>query len=452
MDIKKDVNSSSDVTDYSYLIILITVPGITVGLIILSLAIFCLRKQPIVNTSSAANLLKDPSNPSENYLNNNCTQNINLTGTNELKQSSSDWTNSSTIFASINNRALMNQSIYSTPLILNNGHNIQHNSSLNMDVNPASMSNLPNVRSLEKTRNESNWGNTVGNENAANTTAPSVNSHITENKLMMFDVKSGFLDTSNTDMEPSWVEVTNKANQTPSHWVYNDMTTQDVMESINTDPALEGMGTIFENPFLCSPFHGMASVGNSSSYLVDYSLPKDTSHPGIISSVQSSPLILKRGSKESPMNSIYHQYSNRSLTQPKPPSYHSHLSTVSPLRCRSPTALKQKSFNNFGRFSNVPPPTSAPPPAPQTSSIIGSTKAKELKGNMSPSSTSASARKNVLANINHQRYLSPYSPEFTAVVKTQMNGKQSESMNELYSRPPSEHFYFKINDGKTEFI
>merc|ERR1719273_162659 len=147
------------------------------------------------------------------------------------------------------------------------------------------------------------------------------------------------------------------------------------------------------------------------------------------------------------MNSIYHQYSNRSLTQPKPPSYHSHLSTVSPLRCRSPTALKQKSFNNFGRFSNVPPPTSAPPPAPQTNSIIGSTKAKELKSNMSPSSTSASNRKNILANINHQRYLSPYSPKFTAVVKTQMNGKQSESMNELYSRPPSEHFYFKINDG-----
>ena len=50
------------------------------------------------------------------------------------------------------------------------------------------------------------------------------------------------------------------------------------------------------------------------------------------------------------------------------------------------------------------------------------------------------------------RYLSPYSPEFATLVKAQMNGKQSDSMNELYSRPPSEHFYFKINDGKTEFI
>ena len=63
---------------------------------------------------------------------------------------------------------------------------------------------------------------------------------------MMFDVKSGFLDTSNTDMEQSWVEVTNKANQTPSHWVYNDMTAQDISESTNTDLVLGGAGNIFE--------------------------------------------------------------------------------------------------------------------------------------------------------------------------------------------------------------
>ena len=442
---------NTDETDYSYLIILITVPGITVGLIILSLAIFCLRKQPIINTSSAANLLKDPSNPSDNYLNNNCTQNINLTG-NDLKQSSSEWTNSSTIFASINNRALMNQSIYSQPLVLNNGNFMQHDSNLQLDGKPASMLSIANGRSLEKQRNDNNWVKTVGNETTANTNSPPLNNRINENKLMMFDVKSGYLDTSNTDMEQSWVEVTNKANQTPSHWVYNDMTAQDISESANSNALLGGTANIFENPFLGSPFHGMAQMNNSSSYLVDYSMPKDTSHSGIISSVQSSPLILKRGTKESLMNSIYHQYSNRSLTQPKPPSYHTHLSSVSPLRCRSPTALKQKSFNNFGRFSNVPPPSSAPPPTPQTNSIIGSSKAKEVKDSMPPSASNAVSRKNILANINQQRYPSPYSPEFTTIVKAHMNGKQSESMSELYSRPPSEHFYFKINEGKTEFI
>ena len=448
---KENEISHTDETDYSYLIILITVPGITVGLIILSLAIFCLRKQPIINTSSAANLLKDPSNPSENYLNNNCSQNINLTG-NDLKQSASEWTNSSTIFASINNRALMNQSIYSQPLVLNNGNFMQLESNLQMDEKQASMLSIANARSLEKRKNDSNWVKTGGNENTANTTTPPLNKRITENKLMMFDVKSGFLDTSNTDMEQSWVEVTNKANQTPSHWVYNDMTAQDISESTNTDLVLGGAGNIFENPFLRSPFHGMAPTTNSSSYLVDYSLPKDTPHPGIISSVQSSPLILKRGTKDSLMNSIYHQYSNRSLTQPKPPSYHTHLSSVSPLRCRSPTAVKQKSFNNIGRFSNIPPPSSAPPPAPQTNPIVGCSTNKEASDSMSPLVNIAGSRKNIHATINQQRYPSPYSPEFTTIVKSHMNGKQSESMNELYSRPPSEHFYFKINEGKTEFI
>ena len=117
--IKKDRSSNSEDSGHSYLVFLITIPGISIGLVILIITIVCLRKQPILNTSSAANLLKDTSNPTESYLNNNnCTQNVNFTG-NELKQSSSEWTNSSTIFASINNRALMNQSIYSQPLVSN---------------------------------------------------------------------------------------------------------------------------------------------------------------------------------------------------------------------------------------------------------------------------------------------------------------------------------------------
>ena len=265
----------------------------------------------------------------------------------------------------------MNQSIYSQPLILNNNSSLQHNNSLQNEVKHTATWNVANVHSLEKDRNAVGW-NASGNLpiNTANG---------------LTTVKSGFLDTSNTEVEPTWVEVTNKANQTPSHWVYNDITSQDMDEfaSGNLGSTIEGMGTIFENPFVRNPFQGMAPTSTSSAYLVDYSMPKDSSHPpgGLISSVQSSPLILKR-SKESPLNSIYHQYSNRSLNQqPNPPSYHSHLSTVSPLRCRSPTtALKQKSFNNItnGRFSSAPPPTSAPPPAPNTNNIK-TTKAKEFK-------------------------------------------------------------------------
>ena len=129
--IHHDTDTSLDRSGHSYVIILITIPGIIIGVIVLFIAIACVRKQPIMNTSSAADLLKDPSNPTDGFLNNNSfTQhNVNFTG-NEMKPSSSDWTNSSTIFASINNRALMNQSIYSQPLILNNNKSpmVQNNS------------------------------------------------------------------------------------------------------------------------------------------------------------------------------------------------------------------------------------------------------------------------------------------------------------------------------------
>ena len=99
----------------------------------------------------------------------------------------------------------MNQSIYSQPVVLNNGNFMQLESNLQMDEKPASMLSIANARSLEKRRNDNNWVKTGGNENAANTTTPPLNKRIMENKLMMFDVKSGFLDTSNTDMEQSWV-------------------------------------------------------------------------------------------------------------------------------------------------------------------------------------------------------------------------------------------------------
>ena len=445
-DVVDEANSNLEESKQTYLVFMITIPGIAIGLVILFFALVCFRKQPILNTSSADNLLKDPSNPSENYLNNSCTQHVNLTG-NELKPSSSEWTNSSTIFASINNRALMNQSIYSQPLALNNNIFPQHSDNLKLDAEPSSTWNNTNINSLDKERYENNLHSSV-NDNINFSNLVELGNSSPENKGMMTDLKPLLQDPSNLDSEPNWVEVTNKANQTPSHWVYNDIEPDAIAESssANVGTMMNGGGNIFENPFIRSPFLGIAPSSLSGTYLVDYSLPKDTS--GIISSVQSSPLILKR-SKElhaSPVNSTYHQYSNRSLNQqPKPPSYHSHLSTVSPLRCRSPTALKQKSFN---RFVNIPPPTTAPPPAPRANNHLNA-KAREL---MVPSNL-VNNRKNIRAGLKmNERYLSPYSPEFCTIVKSQMNGSQSESVNELYSRPPSDHFYFKINDGKTEFI
>ena len=42
------------------------------------------------------------------------------------------------------------------------------------------------------------------------------------------------------------------------------------------------------------------------------------------------------------------------------------------------------------------------------------------------------------------------NPEFFAVVKRNPDG--ANGGGSLLPRPPSDHFYFKITDGKTEFI
>ena len=68
--IHDDTDTSLDRSGHSYVIFLITIPGIIIGVIVLFIAIACVRKQPIMNTSSAADLLKDPSNPKDGFLNN----------------------------------------------------------------------------------------------------------------------------------------------------------------------------------------------------------------------------------------------------------------------------------------------------------------------------------------------------------------------------------------------
>lgn len=114
----------------------------------------------------------------------------------------------------------------------------------------------------------------------------------------------------------------------------------------------------------------------------------------------------------------YHIYSNDK--PPAPPPYHHphspHLSTVMPLRTRSP--LVQPRLITTANLHSSSPPTTAPPPAP------GSLGSKRRRRNAS--------------EVQKQ--------PFYALVKA------ADSSSELYARPPSDHFYFKITDGKTEFI
>ena len=171
------------------------------------------------------------------------------------------------------------------------------------------------------------------------------------------------------------VEVTNKANQTPSHWVYNDMTLED-------------------------------NLINSGDLMFPFATSQSTFNSYITESQHNSPA---RFIQKSPYQHIY------TNDKPPPPPYPPHLSTVMPIRTRSPHVQHRLLSGNL----HTAPPTTAPPPAPH------STGSKRRRRN----------------NSEVQK-----TPPFYALVKSDSHSP------ELYARPPSDHFYFKITDGKTEFI
>lgn len=157
------------------------------------------------------------------------------------------------------------------------------------------------------------------------------------------------------------------------------------------------------------------------------------------SSQHNSPRFIQRTASPAAVVAYQHIYSNDISSSPShaplgisnpngvpaPPPYPPHLSTVMPIRTRSPLVQPRILTANL----HTAPPTMAPPPAP-TSSL--------------------SNMKNKRSSARSQGGQGPKGPQdapFYALVKA---GPDSNS--ELYARPPSDHFYFKINDGKTEFI
>ncbi len=87
-----------------------------------------------------------------------------------------------------------------------------------------------------------------------------------------------------------------------------------------------------------------------------------------------------------------------------------------------------------------PPPNTAPPPAPKPGR-----KTRHASGTgLAPGLTKSHAV------MNNQ----PPPPTFYALIKNNNNSLfgAEDTASEVYARPPSDHFYFKINDGKTEFI
>ena len=177
---------------------------------------------------------------------------------------------------------------------------------------------------------------------------------------------------------------------------------------------------------------------------MDIHVSKNICLLGADTSQHNSPRFIQRTS--SPYQHIYsnHEATMGSVnkTQPAPPPYPPHLSTVMPLRTRSPLVQPRL-------LHSTAPPTTAPPPAP--SSPYQSNQAL-------PSSTPSSSNKRRRRNIsnsegqkNNNIGAGGLAP-FYALVKSGGPDNSGVSGSELYARPPSDHFYFKITDGKTEFI
>lgn len=199
--------------------------------------------------------------------------------------------------------------------------------------------------------------------------------------------------------EEEWVEVSNKANQTPSHWVYSDMI------SGNSDLIYPLLDTG------CN-----SKDGTFNTYLMEnYSFPKDNDSAlcSASTSLANSPLVLR---------------------QPRKPYL---------------AGLAQQQRVLGGSAQHLYQNTGCRPVCP---------------GSPLTASVGRSPHHKLTTPVFHQSKhisLKDIHPEYFAVLKTGSersmsdgksgNGRQQVS-TDIYSRPPSDHFYFKIQDGKTEFL
>ncbi|TRY75683.1 hypothetical protein TCAL_14601 [Tigriopus californicus] len=199
--------------------------------------------------------------------------------------------------------------------------------------------------------------------------------------------------------EEEWVEVSNKANQTPSHWVYSDMI------SGNSELIYPLLDTDGSN----------SKDGTFNTYLMDnYSFPKDNDSAlcSASTSMTNSPLILR---------------------QPRKP----YLS-----------GLAQQQRILGGSAQHLYQNTGCRPVCP---------------GSPLTASVGRSPHQKLTNPVFHQSKhisLKDIHPEYFAVLKTGSERSISDGKSnnlrqvstDIYARPPSDHFYFKIQDGKTEFL
>lgn len=182
------------------------------------------------------------------------------------------------------------------------------------------------------------------------------------------------------DNSEQWVEVTNKGNQTPSHWVYSDM--------------ISGNGELVY-PLLAGSNQEFSTF---NTYLADYSLPKTV---GIDSAIHSA--------SQSQPNSPMLKKQMRSASQPiKPLGQH----------------LYQNVLRTTGSGTKL-----------RSSPLVGTGPQKSFSVSNTP-----------------QLSVREIYQRAGGIGGDCDSGRESRLSSEIYARLPSEHVYFKINDGKVDVV
>jgi len=406
-EIQKRWPSSSD------LVMIIGIPFLSTGLVILLLAVVCVKRLQKSSTPASPIQLSPDASLQSTAKAYSSDQRI-IYG--KESSGSNEWSaaNSGTVFANINNRATINQSIYSTPLVMNRASSLlDNNNSIStargVAGHPTWSSPSSSLRLYDNPT--ANLVKTSPPPPAAGLSKPD-NSHGYSEIIQPSECKGNTYDDNKDEL--TWVEVSNRECQTPSHWVYNNMTLEQQAKMPNILENPLDMRTTFSSPY-------------QSGYLVDYSLPKDSTTS--LSTAQSRLTALKSGGGSSVPASMQN----------------------------SPIMGKNKRLNQIQQhlYQNIEvqqQSATPPPPPPYIPPLRHLPSFADLKSKSATSSPTAFANIRKFTSLEQSAGQPQKSLSFKKPLLEGSKAPQVDVSQPVARSPPSDHFYFKIYDGKTEFI
>ena len=375
------------------LAMIIGIPFLSTGLVLLLLAFVCVKRLQ-KSTTPSPSLTPDPSCNVKGTMGSTHSSSHHEGGPStstlqQQQQGGDNWVNTNTMFAHINSRGTVSQSIYSQPML-----NPRIRGSTRGWPSPS-----PSLRIYD---NPTVPPNLLTRNAADQTAAGGEYCEIGQpNSKGQGPVGSQTLGES-SEGGLTWVEVSNRECQTPSNWAFSNMT-------LESHPSLPHINN----------FRGSFDMGHFVGLATDYSLPKDTAGRLLPTLKMAGPASMQNSPIMANKARLNHYYQN--------------------------IGSQQRSVGA------APPPPPYVPLQPQ----------RHLSANLSKDIKSASSTPTSFANVRKFTSLESHQSEAGGSRQLLLPKKQSfEHVANLKDsttakqppRSPSDHFYFKIYDGKTEFI